>query len=172
MNWRLSAALAAFVVVSAVPAGVADAGSVSQARFDGMQLAGLFGESDEEKAARLQHEADQDAAIAELRQRVHDLEQSLQVVTGQNEQLAGRIRDLAARIDQQQKNFDTKLCSLAAAARRAYNTRSISHRLSLRYAGGHGDPGCAGWGGAGFRSRTSLRRSGCRRSGAIDARAI
>jgi len=114
MNWRLCAALAAFVVVSAVPAGVADAGSASQTRMEGLQLAGLFGESDEEKAARLQHEADQDAAIAELRQRVHDLEQSLQVATGQNEQLAGRIRDLAARIDQQQKNFDTKLCTLAA----------------------------------------------------------
>ena len=34
--------------------------------------AGLFGESDADKAAR-QHVKDQDAAIADLTQRVHDL---------------------------------------------------------------------------------------------------
>ena len=79
-----------------------------------MRLASLFGESDEEKAARLQHEADRDTQIGELKQRVYNLEQSLQQFTGQNEQLTHQIQELSARIDQQKKDFDLKLCALAA----------------------------------------------------------
>src|ERR1041385_7976919 len=41
------------------------------------QVADLFGESDEEKAARLQHEQAQDGSIAGLRQRMDDVENSL-----------------------------------------------------------------------------------------------
>ena len=78
-----------------------------------MQLAGLFGESDEEKAARLR-EDNQDAQISDLKQRIHDLEQSLPQITGQNEELSHRIQELSIRIDRQQKDFDYKLCSLAA----------------------------------------------------------
>jgi tol-pal system protein YbgF len=111
MNWRASAAAAAFLVVCSVPAGMASAAGLGHS---GLQLAGLFGESDEEKAARQQHENDQDTAIADLRQRVHDLEQSLQTVTGQNETLTHRIRELSDQIGQQQKNFDNKLCTLVA----------------------------------------------------------
>lgn len=81
------------------------------------EVRGLFGESDEEKAAREraeQHERDQDAGIAELRQRIGDLEQALRLATGQNEQLANQIRQLTARIERQQRDFDYKLCTLVA----------------------------------------------------------
>jgi tol-pal system protein YbgF len=111
MNWRANAAAAAFLVVCSLPAGMA---SAAVPGHSGMQLAGLFGESDEEKAARLQHENDQDTAIADLRQRLHDLEQSLQTVTGQNETLTHRMRELSEQLGQQQKNFDNKLCTLVA----------------------------------------------------------
>ncbi|HEY2071179.1 MAG TPA: tol-pal system protein YbgF [Rhizomicrobium sp.] len=79
-----------------------------------MQLAALFGESDDEKAARLQHEQNQDQAIATLNQRVNDLENSLRGATGQNEQLEHRIQILNERIDRMQKDFDYKLCTIAA----------------------------------------------------------
>jgi tol-pal system protein YbgF len=108
----MGAAVAALVLVSSVPAGAA-----SIAHIRPVQVAGLFGESDEEKAARLkaeQREADQDAAISELRQRIGDLERALQQSTGQNEQLAHQIRELTARIEQERKDFDYKLCTLAA----------------------------------------------------------
>src|ERR1051326_4713261 len=42
-----------------------------------VQMAALFGESDEEKAARQQHEDNQDLATQALSQRVHDLEETL-----------------------------------------------------------------------------------------------
>ncbi len=73
--------------------------------------AGLFGESDEEKAARL-HEKDQDAAIADLTQRLHDLEDSLSRATGQNEQLAHQIQQLNDKIARQQKDFEYRLCTV------------------------------------------------------------
>jgi tol-pal system protein YbgF len=87
-----------------------------------MQLAGLFGESDEEIAARQQHEDNQDAQIADLKQRLHDLEQSLQQLTGQNEQLGYRVQELRAKFDSQQKDYDYKLCSLSAQLLGAGNT--------------------------------------------------
>jgi tol-pal system protein YbgF len=82
-----------------------------------VELRGLFGESDEEKAARLkaeQHEADQDAAIADLRQRLQDLESALRQSTGQAETLQGQLRQLTDRVETQRKDFDYKLCTLSA----------------------------------------------------------
>lgn len=111
MNWRVGAAAAAMMMVLC-PAGAASFGYLHP-----VEVRGLFGESDEEKAARLkaeQRENDQDAGIAELRQRIGDLEQALRQSTGQNETLAHQIHELADRIDRQQKDFDYKLCTLAA----------------------------------------------------------
>jgi len=86
-----------------------------QDRRDGIvHLADLFGESDDEKAARQQHEQSQDAAIAQLTQRVNDLEDSLRRLTGQNELQDHKIADLNAKIDRMQRDFDYKLCTLAA----------------------------------------------------------
>lgn len=75
--------------------------------------AGLFGESDEEKAARL-HEQNQDATISDLTQRVHDLEDSLRQATGQNETLTHQIQQLNDKINRQQKDFEYRLCTLSA----------------------------------------------------------
>jgi|SRR5579871_502606 len=80
----------------------------------GVELAALFGESDEEKAARQQHEDNQDLEIQALTQRVHDLEESLRQLTGQNEQLAHQIQILNERLERQQKDFDYRLCAMSA----------------------------------------------------------
>lgn len=111
MNLRSCAAAAALMVVLG-PAGAASSGYLHP-----VEVRGIFGESDEEKAARLKAEArenDQDAGIAELRQRISDLENALRQSTGQNEMLAHQIQELGQRIDRQQKDFDYKLCTLAA----------------------------------------------------------
>lgn len=81
---------------------------------DYIRVAGLFGESDEEKAARLQHEADQDGQISNLNNKVRDLEDSVRNLTGQNEELQHRLNDLNAKIDKQQKDFEYRLCAMAA----------------------------------------------------------
>ena len=117
MKGRLTSAAAAFVLISAF-AGAANATQrasdvPARTQSHGVQLAGLFGESDEEKAARLR-EDNQDAQIADLTQRVHDLEHSLQQLTGQNEQLGHRVQELRDKLDSQQKDYDYKLCSLSA----------------------------------------------------------
>ncbi len=75
--------------------------------------AGLFGESDEEKAAR-QHEKDQDASIADLTQRVRDLEQSLSRTTGDNEVLSHQVQVLSDKLERQKKDFEYRLCTLSA----------------------------------------------------------
>jgi tol-pal system protein YbgF len=75
--------------------------------------AGIFGESDEDKAARI-HEQNQDATIADLTQRVHDLEDSLRQATGQNETLAHQIQQLGDKINRQQKDFEYRLCAVTA----------------------------------------------------------
>ncbi len=118
MTGRL-AAVAAVSVLFSVLAVTADATERTNdappgTQYRGMQVAGLFGESDEEKAARQQHEDNQDAQIADLKQRIHDLEQALQQITGQNEQLSHNLRDLSDRMDHQQKDYDYKLCALSA----------------------------------------------------------
>jgi tol-pal system protein YbgF len=126
MTGRLINAAAALVLVSTF-AGASEAtqtasNSPARAQSRGVQLAGLFGESDEEKAARQQHEDNQDAQIADLKQRLHDIEQSLQQLTGQNEQLGHRVQELLAKLDSQQKDYDYKLCSLSAQLLNAGNT--------------------------------------------------
>lgn len=113
MNWKLGTALAALLLTPAVLSTAAVALPV----LHPIEVRGLFGESDEEKAARLkaeQRENDQDAGIAELRQRVSDLEQALRQSTGQNEQLTNQLRQLSDRLDKQQKDFDYKLCTLSS----------------------------------------------------------
>jgi len=86
---------------------------LAQADAKTIKIAALFGESDEEKAARLQHEQNQDQGIANAMHRMDDLENSLSRVTGQVEQLDHRIDVLNQRIDRMQKDFDYKLCAMA-----------------------------------------------------------
>lgn len=81
----------------------------------------LFGESDEEKAARQAHEDGQDNQINQLGGRVQQLEdrvrgltQSLSTATGTNEELAHQIQELRQKIDAQQKDFAYRLCMLSA----------------------------------------------------------
>jgi tol-pal system protein YbgF len=88
--------------------------SAMSARPHETKVADLFGESDEEKAARLQHEQAQDSSIATLNQRVGDLEQTLRGLTGQVEQLDHRLSELSERLTRMQKDFDYKLCALSA----------------------------------------------------------
>jgi tol-pal system protein YbgF len=75
--------------------------------------AGMFGESDEEKAARL-HEKDQDDSIADLTQRLHDLEAALRQATGQNESLSHQLQQVNDKLDRQKKDFEYRLCTIAA----------------------------------------------------------
>ncbi|HEX2592481.1 MAG TPA: tol-pal system protein YbgF [Rhizomicrobium sp.] len=86
-------------------------------KVQGIQLAGLFGESEEEKAARLareQKEADQDTAIGELRAEVRDLQDTVRRLTGQNEVLGHQVEQFQSKIDRLQKDFDYKLCTVTA----------------------------------------------------------
>lgn len=78
------------------------------------RVAALFGESDEEKAARLQREQAQDDSVAALRQRMDAVENSLRRLTGQLEQIDHRINEINSRIERMQKDFDYKLCTMAA----------------------------------------------------------
>lgn len=79
-----------------------------------MRTAALFGESDEERAAREAKEQSQDAAIQQLNQKVNDLQDTIRRLTGQNEQLDHRLSDTNARIERMQKDFDYKLCTMTA----------------------------------------------------------
>lgn len=86
-------------------------------RSSEIKVAGLFGESDEERAARLavqQHEQAQDSSIATLNQRMGDVEDSLRRLTGQVEQLDHRLSELGDRMTRMQKDFDYKLCAISA----------------------------------------------------------
>ncbi len=99
----------------------------------------LFGPSDEEKAAAKAHEDGQDAGIqqnardlgqtnSQLRQlqeqtqaqirdlndRVRSLTDSLARATGANEELSHQITLLNGRIEQQQRDFNVRLCTLSA----------------------------------------------------------
>jgi len=99
----------------------------------------LFGPSDEEKAAEKAHEDGQDSRIEQnaqaidqanaqqrqgqeqlqgqlrdLSDRVRSLTDSLTRATGTNEELAHQISLLNARIEQQQKDFNVRLCTLSA----------------------------------------------------------
>ena len=99
----------------------------------------LFGPSDEEKAAEKAHEDGQDsrieqnaqaieqanaqqrqgqeqlqAQLRDLSERVRSLTDSLARATGANEELTHQIGLLNARIEQQQKDFNVRLCTLSA----------------------------------------------------------
>jgi tol-pal system protein YbgF len=100
--------------------------------------AGLFGESDEEKAARL-HEKNQDDAIADLTQRVHDLEESLRQSTGQNEQLAHRVQELTDKLERQRRDFEYRLCTVSAQQLGA-SQNDGADQTSLPCAGGGPQP--------------------------------
>jgi tol-pal system protein YbgF len=79
-----------------------------------IRVAGLFGESDAEKAARLAKEQAQDASIAQLNQQVGDLQDAVRRLTGQVEMLSHKLSDANARMDRMQKDFDYKICTMAA----------------------------------------------------------
>src|SRR5258706_10457600 len=108
--------LGVLIVLAAVAgaAHVASASGRADASEPRVQLAALFGESDEEKSAREQHEDNQDLATQALSQRVRDLEESLRQATGQNEALTHQIQQLNEKIDRQQKDFEYRLCALSA----------------------------------------------------------
>src|SRR5262249_12256420 len=81
----------------------------------------LFGESDEEKAARQAHEDGQDnqinqpgGRVQQLEDRVTGLPQRLSSATGSNEELAHQIQELRQKIDAQQKDFAYRLCMVSA----------------------------------------------------------
>jgi tol-pal system protein YbgF len=75
--------------------------------------AGLFGESDEEKAARIR-EQNQDAAIQDLTQRIHDLEETLRQSTGHVEALSHQVQQLNEKLDRQRRDLEYRLCQLSA----------------------------------------------------------
>lgn len=79
-----------------------------------VRVAQLFGESDEEKAARLQMEQAQNASIATLNQRLGDLEETLRRLTGQVEELDHRVGEFNEKLNRVRKEFDYKICALAA----------------------------------------------------------
>jgi tol-pal system protein YbgF len=81
---------------------------------DVIRVADLFGESDEERAARKAHEDGQDAQIRAMGDKVRDLQDSISRLTGQNEELGHRIDELNQKIERQQKDFEYRLCALAA----------------------------------------------------------
>jgi tol-pal system protein YbgF len=81
------------------------------------QVASLFGESDEEKAERLrmmQHEQAQDGSIRYFRQRNDDLERTVRQLNGEIEQLDHHISELTTRMERMQKDFEYRLCRMAA----------------------------------------------------------
>jgi tol-pal system protein YbgF len=88
-----------------------------QRRAQRLQVADLFGPSDEEKAAAAaaaQHVQAQDANIATLNQRASELEESMRRLTGQIEVLNHRLDDMDQRIERLRKEFDYKLCGISA----------------------------------------------------------
>lgn len=91
--------------------------AAEKTRLDGLEVADLFGPSDEEKAAAAaaaQREQNQDDNIARLSQQANDLEDSLRKLTGEIELLNHRLDEIDQRIDRVRKEFDYKLCMLSA----------------------------------------------------------
>ena len=81
----------------------------------------LFGESDKDKAARLQREDDQEAAISQLSGRTQQLEDkvrsltdSLSRATGANEELRHELQTTNQKMDRQEKDFAYRLCVISA----------------------------------------------------------
>ena len=96
------------------PAKSTDGADTQSVASRGLRVADLFGESDEEKAARLQHEQSQDVSINYVRQHQQDMENTVRRLTGQVEQLDHRIAELNARIERMQKDMDYRLCKIAS----------------------------------------------------------
>jgi tol-pal system protein YbgF len=110
-----TALAALFCLCGAAP--INNQNAVAHRHATELQLAGLFGESEEEKAARLareQKETDQDAAIANLNDQVRDLQDTVRRLTGQNEVLSHKVEQFDSRVDRMQKDFDYKLCTMTA----------------------------------------------------------
>jgi tol-pal system protein YbgF len=112
-GWLISGSFifCALLATNTVFAAPSDQSPSSQTRI---QLADLFGESDEEKAARQQKEQNQDDAINALNAKVRDLEDTIRNLTGQNETLAHRVQELDNKIDRQKKDFEYRLCAMTA----------------------------------------------------------
>jgi tol-pal system protein YbgF len=89
------------------------------------RVADLFGESDDEKARRLQHEQNQDDAIRSLNDKTRDLEDTIRNLTGENETLAHRVDELNAKIDRMQKDFEYRICQLSAQQLGAGDANSV-----------------------------------------------
>lgn len=107
----LAAALLATGTSHAAPANAADDPPHL------VRVAGLFGESDEEKAARLaaqQREQAQDAALATLTEQVGQLQSALRDVTGQVEDARHQNVLLKDQIAKMQKDFEYRICQLSA----------------------------------------------------------
>jgi tol-pal system protein YbgF len=109
-----------------------------------VQVAGLFGESDAEKARRLaaaQREQAQDAAISSLTERVSDLERALRNVTGEVQSAQHQNALLHEEIVRMKKDFDYRVCQLSA---------QILSNASGASADSTGTPqlNCSGFGGA------------------------
>src|ERR1700761_8869414 len=106
-------------ILAAAPAALSillmTSGIVSAADAPGSyRVAQLFGESDEDKAARLQHEQNQDDAIRSLNEKNRDLEDTIRNLTGENETLGHRVDELNAKIDRLQKDFEYRICQLSS----------------------------------------------------------
>ncbi len=119
MTTRLSLAVAASLTSLLLLSAAAPLAPIEQpaSRVHELRLAGIFGESKEEKAARLaaeQREADQDAAIADLKAQIRDLEDTVRRLTGQNEVLSHKVEQFDGKVDRLQKDFDYKLCTVMA----------------------------------------------------------
>ncbi len=84
-----------------------------QARTGYVQVAGLFGDSEADRA-REQREQSQDATISILNQRVGDLEETVRRLTGHIEELEHRVREQQTQTQRMQRDFDYKLCKLTA----------------------------------------------------------
>lgn len=108
-----------------------------------IQVADLFGESDEEKAARLQKEQGQDEAINALNTRVRDLEDTIRHLTGENETLAHRVQELSDKLDRQRKDFEYRLCAMAAQQLGAGTAPGDANSVPCPETGSGGGPSAA-----------------------------
>jgi len=79
-----------------------------------VRVAGLFGESDEERAARLAREQNQDTQINQLNQQVNDLQESIRRLTGHVEMLDHKLDEANSHMERMQKDFNYKICNMTA----------------------------------------------------------
>ncbi|HEY1837125.1 MAG TPA: tol-pal system protein YbgF [Rhizomicrobium sp.] len=104
----------AALLIAPAASAQSDSAAPRHAVVRDIQVAQLFGESDEEKAARLQREQNQDSQISNLNNQINDLEATITRLTGQMEQFDHRMAELKTRMERMQKDYDYKLCSIAA----------------------------------------------------------